>query len=926
MSPTATNLKRTAAIVSAVFMLGGALTACNRGESTATLLAEAKDYQQKGDRKAALIQLKNAVAQSPDDAEARIQLGALHLEMGDTVSADKEIRKARSLGMSAQRTQPLLAKTLQGQGKFKELLDEISADTAKNSAPLLVLRGEAYLATGDAAKAKESFEQALALAPNSGAALVGLARHAMMAQDVASAERYVADAAAKDPKNPEVWMFKGAILHSQNKRPEALAAYDQALALKPDHRTAHIEKAYLEIGLGKFDAAKADIDAANKTTPGSLIVAYTQALLDFNLGKYAAAQESLQKVLRSAPEHMPSILLSGAVELNLGATQQAEQHLRKFLSANPDNLYARKMLAQAQLKSAQPGDAVATLAPALKEPSQDAQLLALAGESYMQARDFDKATAYFEKATALAPKAAVLHTSLGLSRVSAGHAEKGISDLETAAALDPKSARAGIALVQAELNLKHYDKALAAVQALEKQQPDSPQVQNLKGGVYLSKGDRAAARAAFGKAVSLQPGYFAAVSNLAQLDVMDRKPEAAKQRLEAVLAKDPKSFGAMSALADLAVSQNRPDEAATWLEKATSASPDAIAPVLKLGAHYLRNKQPQKALTLARKHQTAHATNPELLDMLGQSQLATGDQAAALDTYSKLVNVLPKSALAQLRLATVQAQMKNESAAAESLKRAAELQPDLVPVRGAQIELAMRQGKVDEALAVARALQKHSAQPAAGYVFEGDILLNQKKAAQALSAYAQAYRLDKTPQLTVKLAEVMKQAGRTKDIGPLLADWRKQHPNEPLVAMYTAETHLANKQYKPAIGILESLQKNSPPNPALLNNLAWAYQQEKDPRALATAEQALKLAADSPAVMDTLGWLLVEQGDAARGVGLLQKAVAKQPDAAETRYHLAVGLNKTGDKAGARKELEALLAQNKPFAQVDEARALLRLL
>jgi putative PEP-CTERM system TPR-repeat lipoprotein len=920
------KLKRSALLVSAIVLLGTGLSACNRDKSSATLLAEAKQYQQKGDRKAALIQLKNAVAQSPEDGEARIALGALQLELGDIPSADKEIRKAASLGISAERTMPLLARTLQAQGKFKELLDQVTLEKAKNSAPLLALRGDAYMASGDPAQAKASYEQALALNPNSGEALVGLARQAMVAKDTEGAGRYIADAMTRAPKDPEVWMFQAAVLQSQGKRDEALAALDKVLALKPAHPTAHIEKAYIEIGQGKYDAAKADIDAANKTSPGNLLAVYSQALLDFTQGKNAAARDSLQKVLRSAPEHMPSILLAGAVELELGSIQQAEVHLRKYLSSDPNNMYARKLLAQTQLKGGNPNDAVATLEPLMKAPTQDAHLLAVAGETYMQARKFDQAIVYFEKAIALAPKTPALYTSLGLSRISAGQQEQGVTDLEKAVALDPKSTQAGTALAQVQLRLKHYDKALAAAQALEQQQPGSAEVQNLKGGIYLAQGNRANARAAFDKAVSLQPTFLPAVGNLAQLDVQDGKPEAAKQRLEAVLAKDAKNLGAMTALAELAISQKRPDEATTWLEKANAASPDAIAPALRLGAHYLRTKQPQKSLTLARKYQTAHATNPELLDMLGQSQLATGDNTGALETYSKLVNVTPKSAQAQMRLAAVHEQMKNERGAADSLKRAAELQPGYVPARAGQIQVAIRQGKIDDALAIARDLQKGSPKSAVGYLFEGDILASQKKFAQALPSYQRAAQLAESGPVLIKLAQAMKQAGREKDVMPLLADWQKRHPNDALVAMYIAETHLANKQYKPAIALLEGIVKQNPANPSALNNLAWAYQQEKDPRALATAEQALKSAADNPAVMDTLGWMLVEQGNTARGVPLLQQAVAKAPEAAEFRYHLAVGLNKAGDKVGARKELDTLLAKNKSFAQVEEARALLKLL
>jgi Tfp pilus assembly protein PilF len=92
------KIKFTTAVVSGALLLAG-MSACNRDQSTASLLAEARQYQQKGDQKAALIQLKNAVAKSPEDAEARVQLGALYLETGDTVSAEKELRKAASLGL-----------------------------------------------------------------------------------------------------------------------------------------------------------------------------------------------------------------------------------------------------------------------------------------------------------------------------------------------------------------------------------------------------------------------------------------------------------------------------------------------------------------------------------------------------------------------------------------------------------------------------------------------------------------------------------------------------------------------------------------------------------------------------------------------------------------------------------------------------------
>jgi putative PEP-CTERM system TPR-repeat lipoprotein len=920
------KLKLTAAILSGAFMVAG-LSACGRSsQSTEQLLTEAKQYQQKGDLKSAMIQLKNAVEKSPENGEARIQLGSLELGMGDYASAEKEFRKARSSGVAADHVLPLLAKAMSQQGKFKEILEDITPEVAAKSAPLLTLRGEALLATGKVDEAKQAFDQALALNANSGDALLGLARYAITKQDRDAAERYINEAVAKDPKNPEVFMAHGTMLRTQGKADEAIAAFDQALALAPHHRSAHIEKAYIDITRGKFPDAKTEIDAAEKNAPGNLLVTYTRALYEFSQGKYQAAQDAVQSVLKVAPDHMPSILLAGASELNLGSLQQADQHLRKYLENNPSDVYARKLLAQVQLKSAQPNDAAATLAPALKSAVDDPQVLALAGETYMQVHDFNKASAYLEKATALAPKAAGLRTSLGLSKLAQGDQARGLSELETATVLDPKSGYATMALVQTEISLKHYDKALAAIDALEKQQPENPQVLTLRGAVNMVKGDIPAARAALDKAVALQPTFIPAVQNLARLDLVEKKPDAAKQRYEKVLQKEPNNADAMRALGVLALMQNHPDEATTWFEKASNSNPNAVGPAVTLGRHYLRTGQPQKAQTLARKFQTANPTNPELVELLGQAQIANKDTAGALETYSKLTNLMPKSAAPHLRLAGVHMLMQNNTAAVDDLKRAVELQPDLLPARLAQVDLAMRMGHADDALAIARQIQKLNDKSPVGYATEGDVLMAQKKPAQALPAYDKALSLAKAPEILVKSLQAMTLSGKGKEAQARAAQWIKDHPDDVLIGMYMAENDLSAKDYKAAIARLEGVVKRTPNNAAALNNLAYAYQQEKDPRALATAEQAYKLADNSPGIMDTLGWLLVEQGNTTRGVPLLQKASNLAPNSSETRYHLAVGLSKSGDKAGARKELDKLLASDKSFAQSDEARALLKTL
>ena len=65
-----TKLATSAAVMSGILLLGGSLAGCGRNDSPEALVAEAAQYRQKGDQKAAIIQLKNALQKKPDDAEA----------------------------------------------------------------------------------------------------------------------------------------------------------------------------------------------------------------------------------------------------------------------------------------------------------------------------------------------------------------------------------------------------------------------------------------------------------------------------------------------------------------------------------------------------------------------------------------------------------------------------------------------------------------------------------------------------------------------------------------------------------------------------------------------------------------------------------------------------------------------------------------
>lgn len=924
--PNIRNKRASVAIISSAIVLMVGLSACSKAQTTEKLLSEAKQYQQKGDNKAAVIQLKNLLQKDPNNKDARYLLGAIYNQSGDPASAEKELRKAVSLGIDQATALPGLAKAMLMQGQFQKLLDETATDPrSKTDADLASLRGNAFMALGKKIEANEAFQFALKSSADFPEALIGLAKLAIIERDIESANRYANLATEKNPKHADAWLLKGDLLRGQGKRDEALAAYDKTIKISPNNSSAYLVKANVEIETKKFVEAKRDIDAAKKLGTNQVQAFYTQALLDYSQNKYPAALESIQQVEKNAPGFMPGVLLSGAIQFALGSNAQAEQYLKRYLEDNPNNIYAQKLMVGVLLKSGQTDRAIAQLEPLLKPEIADSQLYALAGETYIQIKNFTKATEYFEKASTLVPKSAEYHTALGMSKLGQGDDERAIVELGKAVDLDTTSTKAGILLVMTHMRLKELDKALEAAKVVEKDHPDNPLIQNLKGGIYLSKNELPNARASFEKAITLQPTYFPAVANLAQMDLKDNKPEDAKKRFETVLEKDKKNVQAMSALANLAVVKGNNEEAKTWLEKANSEQPNSLELTHLLALQYARMGDKQKGLVLAKKAQTLNPKVAGFVELLAQIQMSLGDKAGALDSYIKNAAMLPESPSAQFKVAATYIVMENEPAAIDALKKTLRMDSKYRDALFGLSTLLAKKGNFDEALALCRQVQKQDEKSPLGFVQEGDILLAQKKIPLALQSYEKALKLGKSGQLMTKIHRTLILDGKAKDADTRIIQWLKENPLDNNARMYFAMYNLTTQKNKPAgIEQLQIILKNDPNNLMVLNNLAWTLSETKDPKSLEYAEKASKLSPDNPEIMDTLGWILIDQGNTSRGLPLIQKAIAQMPDSLDVRYHLAVGLMKSGSKALAKKEFEQILASGKEFEKKEDVKTLLK--
>ncbi len=902
-----------------------ALGACSRPLPADDLIADARRYRDQGDAKAAIIQLKNVVQQQPEHALARLMLGQTYLDTGDMASAEKELRRARGLGAQADLVLPALGRSLLSQGQFQRLLDEFPDD--EGNAEILALRGQALLGLNQPDEARARFERALKVKPGLADATLGLAKLALIgdsadnADNADKARELVEQAIVQNPDDVDSLRLKGDLQRAGNDGAAARKTYERILEVKPNNAQAHIDLANLAIQEDRLDDARQQIKLARKAQPKNLMISYSQALLDFREKRYKPALEQIQQVLRAAPDHMPSVLLAGAVSVVTGSDTRAEQYLNQFLQANPNHAYATKLLATVALRNGKRDDALKMMRATLKDAPNDADLLALAGEAEMQARNFTQSAAYFEKASALRPERSDMRLGHGLSRLKMGDTSKAIAELERAAEGGSGAERAGTLLVMSHLRDKQFDKALAAVDAMIGK-GDSALLQNLRAGVLLARSDLDGARAGFNKALALDPAHLAALDNLANLDVMEKKPDDARKRYQAALAGDKKSAALMTSLARLEARLGKPAEAVRWLEQAARENPDDKAPAQQLADFYLRTGDKQKALTLAQKLQATDTADAGALTLLARAQELNRQDEAALESYERLAAMQPKSAAVQVRIAAFHLAAKRPDDALQAARRAMKADPDSVDALVLQHALLIDRKAFSEALAAAQSLQARHADWPLGFKLEGDVLMAQQKPADAAQRYQRALQVTPSAQTVIALARALLAAGKPQEAMAQMRQWLEKQPADTGTRIYYASTLAATGDYKAASRQYEQALAKAPEDPVTLNDYAWALLQLKDGRALGVAEKAYRLAPKSAAIADTLAAILLDKGDTARAVLLLKTATEQAPAENDIRLRFAQALFMTGDRTGARAQCERLLAV-RDFKRQAEVRALM---
>lgn len=888
-------------------------------------LSDAERLQAKGDFRAAEIQLKNAVRSDPKNMAAHYRLALVQLQLGEAAAAEHEASVARTGGYDPDHTVPLLTQAYLAQQKYRQVLEEFPGTEGSNAerAGVLLARGYAQIALGNREEGRQSFQAAQSLLPQAPGPLLAEAKLLMSERQFASAEPLFDRALATDPKSTEARLGKARLLAIGGKPEEALSALDQLISDSPGYADARLARAEILLAQDKQNAAKADVDAVLKLQPANVGAVYLDAVLAAKTKDFQKANTDLEKISKILPSIQRGYYLQALVDYNLKYFEQAEDAARRFTARNPDDLPGQKLLGLIELALGRPADTIDALAKFESEGKADVGTLNLLGRAYTQVGKTSEALAAFSAAVKLAPTDASLRTSLGGVQLRAGHVGEAIADLEQSLDLAP-SAPAAEMLVLSQLTAGDWPQASAAVKKLQEAQSNSPVPGNLSGLISLARFDLESAHAQFAELAKDYPQFLPARLNLSRTLDLEGKPDQAEEVLKGILNEQPVNTMVLTRFVDLCLRSGKSAIAVQAAEKAHSADPANQGLTVGLIDLYLRVGQKDKALALAREENGSNdRKNIALIAARARAELAAGMQNDAAETYRRVVALVPDQTEPRRQLATLLVSMGDLPGAKQVIDDALEKAPQNAQLADDRIALEQKSSGIDGALAIANQLRtKYPGLPTAT-ALEGDAYVAAGQYAKAADAYAKALQQSPSALLTIRLAQAKSAQGDRDAAASVLRQWLTQHPDDGAIRLAVAEYDITAHRFDEAQKELEPLAAQSPPNAIALNNLAWVYQKQGDTRARSVAERAYLIAPNLAQTADTLGWILVQEGDAAAAVGLLEQATKSPAAGPAIRYHLAVALKDIGKPEEAVKLLSDLVSGSANFEEKADAEKLL---
>lgn len=484
--------------------------------------------------------------------------------------------------------------------------------------------------------------------------------------------------------NADVLMVQGIALDRLGKPQEALALYEQAIRLDPDHFAAHHNKGLALLQLGRNEEALAAYEQAillyetgaskgkdlTRHTDSSLTNTYDQkGLVLRRLGRLEEALAAYEQAIHLDPMNGTAYNNKGNVLVNLGRREEGLNAYEQAIRLDPMNASAYNNKGDVLINLGKREEALASLEQAIRLDPIFARPYCHKGKALLQLGRHKEAQVAYEQAIRLDPK---LVSDVGEAYIDQGVAlrrlrrqEEALDVYEQAIRFDPKLALAHSNKGNVLLDLGRLEEALAAYEQAISLDPKLALAYSNKGNVLLKLERREEAQSFFQQAINLDPTLATPIDKI----LHSYKQAVHLKRTSAANYHN---------LAITLLQQGEPQKALALLEQAIGLDPTLANAYYYKGLALLQVRRLEEALIPL---EQAIGLNSKLADAYhckGAALSELGRQEEALTAYEQAIHLDPRLALTHFHKGLVLKQLGRRDEAQAAYEQAIDLDPTFV--------------------------------------------------------------------------------------------------------------------------------------------------------------------------------------------------------------------------------------------------------
>ena len=725
----------------------------------------------------------------------------------------------------------------------------------------------------------------------------------------------------RDPKAVrDKCIASGNQYFQSGKYKEAAILYRRALRVDPKFGDAYYRLGRVDLELRHYDEAlksfqrACDLDPSNEDAAVRLGAIYLGAYINDRESNKWALEEGrtvVERILKKNPKSYEGLRLDADLS---AAANDRDNAIQKLRQAN-------------EVKPWQP-ETITTLM----------QNLAIAGKRVEAA---NLGLEFISHNKTYGP----VYDLLYLNYLYGGQPQQAEEILKTKIANIPLDGLSRIELAAFYYSRSKRPEMLNALDTLRSDRKTFPQADALIGDFYVRIGDFDSGIQSYREGKKNSPKMnFAYDKRIAEtLMVAGRREEATQ--LAARLHKEDPSDVETSAMRAVLLAKGNPQEvqlAIGELERLVNKDPGNALLHMSLGRAYQAKGDPD-SLARARQHlQTAVLANRNFVpakQSLAQVELEIGHNREAVRSADEILQVSPANYQAKITRAAGLTKMGELGKAHEELSSILKTRDSAeVRFRLAWVDLAsqryneaeagfqslMRSGDVRGVIGLARTKEAEGQVATGVQILERELASNPERDDLRLALADAEYRserfeasktqlehlLSKNPnevETQLRMGDVLNRLGDRQGAIEHLRKAHELQPANPAAAYGLALMLDQGGQTDQARVAYEEVLKLDPENVQALNNLAYIKAEDglDLDQALGLVQRALQKAPNDPNISDTLGLIYVRKKLTVQAVVLLRGLVARVPDNPAYRLHLAMALYDKGEKAEAKKELEA---------------------